>query len=70
MARYWSIQHESTYLYHSADMRMISNLAMLDKYNAEQAEPAWPHLGKGVRRVDKTLYATVEEGDEYIYCAN
>ena len=49
---------------------MISKLAMLDKHNAEQAEPAWPLLGKGMRRVDKTLDAPVEKGDEYIYCAN
>jgi hypothetical protein len=49
---------------------MISKLAMLDKHNAEQAEPACPHLGKGVRRVNKTLNAPVEEGDEYIYFAN
>jgi hypothetical protein len=39
---------------------MISKLAMLDKHNAEQAGPAWLHLGKGVRRVDKTLDAPVE----------
>jgi len=49
---------------------MISKLAMLDKHNAEQAEPSWPHLGKGMRRVDKTLDAPVEEGDEYICFAN
>jgi len=70
VARYWSIQYESIYLYHSADIRMISKLAMLDKHNAEQAEPSWPHLGKGMRRVDKTLDAPVEEGDEYICFAN
>ena len=43
---------------------------MLDKRNAEQAGTAWPRLEKGVRWVDKTLDAPVEEGDEYIYCAN
>ena len=70
LTRCWSIQPESTHLYHSADIRMISKLAMLDKHNGEQEEPAWPLPGKGVRQVDKTLNAPVEEGDEYIYCAN
>jgi hypothetical protein len=48
---------------------MISKLSMLYKLNAKQAEPAWPLLGKGVRRLDKTLDAPVEEVNEYIYCA-
>ncbi|MBT4091334.1 MAG: sulfatase, partial [Deltaproteobacteria bacterium] len=50
--------------------RVKTMLAMLDKHNAEQKEPAWPSLLEAVVRVDKTVDAPVEKGDEYIYCAN
>ncbi|MCP4750150.1 MAG: sulfatase-like hydrolase/transferase [Proteobacteria bacterium] len=50
--------------------RVKAMLDMLDKHNAEQREPAWPNLLEAVVRVDKTVDAPVEEGDEYIYCAN
>jgi len=49
--------------------RVKAMQVMLDKHNAEQKEPAWPKLLEGVIRVDKTLDAPVEGGDEYIYTA-
>ncbi|MCP4756130.1 MAG: sulfatase-like hydrolase/transferase [Proteobacteria bacterium] len=50
--------------------RVKAMQAMLDKHNAKQKEPAWPNLLEAVIRVDKTLNAPVEKGDEYVFCAN
>ncbi|MCP4749506.1 MAG: sulfatase-like hydrolase/transferase [Proteobacteria bacterium] len=44
--------------------------AMFARHNAEQKQPAWPMSVEAPVRVDKTSYAPVEPGDEYIYYAN
>ena len=50
--------------------RVKTMSAMLDAHIAEQKEPAWPILVEWVRRIDKTLDAPVEPGDEYVYYSN
>ena len=46
--------------------------ALLDEWNAEQMDPAWPSLGEAAIAVDKHLeqMVDIDAGDEYIYWAN
>jgi arylsulfatase A-like enzyme len=50
--------------------RVRSMEAMLDTHNAEQKKPAWPILLEAPTRIDKTLDAPVEPGEEIVYYSN
>lgn len=44
--------------------------ALLDRHNADQAEPAWPSLGELPVLIDKTLAETQSPEDAYVYAPN
>ncbi len=61
---------EQHYLVNEESERVRSMEAMLDAHNAEQKEPAWPILLEAPTRIDKTLDAPVEPGEEIVYYSN